>query len=154
MAASQARFASFILQAHFDASVWQTIARLFCLFSRLVDVRCCQFSSRRICRVGSCHLFCFCQWSGKYPLPLHFTLYTLHQNNNKQKILTTLNLIFMKKSIFLFFAAILCATSALAGPSFKGGCVYFHNKGGWNDTYKYICISHDSWTEPRAVTVC
>ena len=59
----------------------------------------------------------------------------------------------MKKSIFLFFAAILCATSALAGPSFKGGCVYFHNKGNWNDTYKYICISHDSWTEPRAVTV-
>lgn len=59
----------------------------------------------------------------------------------------------MKKSIFLFFAAILCATSAWAGPSFSGGCVYFHNKGGWNDTYKYICISHDSWTEPRTATV-
>lgn len=59
----------------------------------------------------------------------------------------------MKKSIFLFFAAILCATNAWAGPTFKGGCVYFHNKGGWNDSYKYICISHDSWTEPRSVTV-
>ena len=30
--------------------------------------------------LSSRHLFCFCQWSGKYPLPLHFTLYTLHQN--------------------------------------------------------------------------
>ena len=59
----------------------------------------------------------------------------------------------MKKTIFLFFAAILCATNAWAGPTFTGGCVYFHNKGGWNDSYKYICISHDSWTEPRSVTV-
>ena len=59
----------------------------------------------------------------------------------------------MKKTIFLFFAAILCATNAWAGPTFSGGCVYFHNKGGWNDSYKYICISHDSWTEPRSVTV-
>ena len=59
----------------------------------------------------------------------------------------------MRKSIFLFFAAILCATNAWAGPTFKGGCVYFHNKGGWNDSYKYICISHDGWTEPRSVTV-
>lgn len=46
----------------------------------------------------------------------------------------------MKKSIFLFFAAILCSVSAWAGPSFKGGYVYFHNKGGWNDTNKQLCI--------------
>ena len=46
----------------------------------------------------------------------------------------------MKKSIFLFFAAILCATSAWAGPTFSGGYVYFHNKGGWNDSNKQLCI--------------
>ena len=38
--------------------------------------------------LSSRYLFCFCQWSGKYPLPLHFTLYTLHQNNNQPIILT------------------------------------------------------------------
>ena len=27
------------------------------------------------------HLFCFCQWSGKYPPPLHFTPYTRITNN-------------------------------------------------------------------------
>ena len=26
--------------------------------------------------LSSRHLFCFCQWSGKYPPPLHFTPYT------------------------------------------------------------------------------
>jgi hypothetical protein len=27
--------------------------------------------------LSSRHLFCFCQWSGKYPPPLHLTPYTL-----------------------------------------------------------------------------
>lgn len=31
-----------------------------------------------VTELSSRHLFCFCQWSGKYPLPLHFTPYTLH----------------------------------------------------------------------------
>lgn len=58
------------------------------------------------------------------------------------------------KSIFISLILVMGVSNVwAAGPSFSGGCVYFHNKGGWNDTYKYICISHDSWTEPRAVTV-
>ena len=28
--------------------------------------------------LSSRYLFSFCQWSGKYPLPLHFTPYALH----------------------------------------------------------------------------
>ena len=59
----------------------------------------------------------------------------------------------MKKSIFLFFAAILCVTSAWAGPSFKGGYVYFHNKGGWSKSSKQLCIGKSSYTETRSMTV-
>lgn len=59
----------------------------------------------------------------------------------------------MKKSIFLFFAAILCATSAWAGPSFSGGYVYFHNKGGWSKSSKQLCIGKSSYTETRSMTV-
>lgn len=59
----------------------------------------------------------------------------------------------MKKSIFLIFAAILCATSAWAGPSFKGGYVYFHNKGGWSKSSKQLCIGKSNYTETRSMTV-
>ena len=45
--------------------------QLFCYPSPLF-----LFSSRYTCRVKLCHLFCFCQWSGKYPSPLNLTLYT------------------------------------------------------------------------------
>ena len=57
------------------------------------------------------------------------------------------------KYLFIALTSVLGVSNIWAGPTFKGGCVYFHNKGGWNDSYKYICISHDSWTEPRSVTV-
>ena len=30
-----------------------------------------------VAELPSRHLFCFCQWSGKYPPPLHFTPYAL-----------------------------------------------------------------------------
>ena len=30
-----------------------------------------------VAELPSRHLFCFCQWSGKYPVPLHLTPYTL-----------------------------------------------------------------------------
>ena len=63
----------------------------------------------------------------------------------------------MKKSIFLFFAAILCAMSMQAGPSFGGGYIYFHNKGNWSDNSKQLCIGRDQWendwTETRIMTV-
>ena len=63
----------------------------------------------------------------------------------------------MKKSIFLFFAVLLCATSAWAGPTFNGGYIYFHNKGNWSDNSKQLCIGRDQWendwTETRIMTV-
>lgn len=40
-----------------------------------------------------------------------------------------------------------------AGPSFSGGYVYFHNKGGWNDNYKYLCIGKSNYTELRSMSV-
>ena len=43
--------------------------------------------------------------------------------------------------------------NAWAGPSFSGGYVYFHNKGGWNDSYKYLCIGKSSYTEVRSMSV-
>jgi hypothetical protein len=35
--------------------------------------------------LSSRHLFCFCQWSGKYPLPLHFTPYTSATIRERQR---------------------------------------------------------------------
>ncbi len=43
--------------------------------------------------------------------------------------------------------------NAWAAPSFKGGYIYFHNKGGWNDSYKYLCIGKSSYTEVRSMSV-
>ena len=43
-------------------------------------------------------------------------------------------------------------SSAWAGPSFGGGYVYFHNKGGWNDTYKQLCIGKSSYTSTYTMT--
>ena len=53
----------------------------------------------------------------------------------------------MKKSIFLFFAAILYATSVWAVPGFNQGNVYF-DKSGWNDncSYIYLAVGHDTWS--------
>ena len=62
----------------------------------------------------------------------------------------------MKKSIFLFFATLLCATSAW-GATFNGGYIYFHNKGNWSDNSKQLCLGRDQWendwTETRTMTV-
>ena len=43
--------------------------------------------------------------------------------------------------------------NAWAEPSFKGGYIYFHNKGGWNDSYKYLCIGKSNYTELRSMSV-
>ena len=44
------------------------------------------------------------------------------------------------KSIFISLILVMGVSNAWAGPSFGGGYVYFHNKGGWNDTYKQLRI--------------
>lgn len=59
----------------------------------------------------------------------------------------------MKKSIFLFFAAILCSVSAWAGPTFSGGYVYFHNKGNWNQSSRQLCIGKNSYTATYTMAV-
>ena len=45
----------------------------------------------------------------------------------------------MKKSIFLFFAAILCSVSAWADVTWKGGYFYFDNSLGVNKGYVMLC---------------
>ena len=52
----------------------------------------------------------------------------------------------MKKSIFLFFAAILCAVSANAEINFSGGYIYFDNSIGINQTNIQLCARQNSWT--------
>ena len=56
------------------------------------------------------------------------------------------------KSIFISLILLIGVSNAWAGPSFKGGYVYFHNKGGWNDSYKYLCIGKSSYTELRSMS--
>lgn len=57
------------------------------------------------------------------------------------------------KSIFISLILVMGVSNAWAGPSFSGGYVYFHNKGGWNDSYKYLCIGKSSYTEVRSMSV-
>ena len=52
----------------------------------------------------------------------------------------------MKKSIFLFFAAILCATSAL-GIGFNKGNVIFRAQGWNSPAHVYLCVGHDNYTQ-------
>ena len=40
-------------------------------------------------------------------------------------------------------------SNAWAGPSFSGGYVYFHNKGGWSKSSKQLCIGKSTYTETR-----
>ena len=63
----------------------------------------------------------------------------------------------MKKNILL---SVLCcliislmSISSDAAPTFKGGYAYFDNtKTNWSDTYIYLCIGKDSYTEVRRMT--
>ena len=57
------------------------------------------------------------------------------------------------KSIFISLILVMGVSNAWAGPSFSGGYVYFHNKGGWNDSYKYLCIGKSNYTELRSMSV-
>ena len=52
----------------------------------------------------------------------------------------------MKKSIFLFFAAILCATSAW-GIGFNKGNVIFRAQGWNSPAHVYLCVGHDNYTQ-------
>lgn len=56
------------------------------------------------------------------------------------------------KSIFISLILVMGVSNAWAGPSFGGGYVYFHNKGGWNDTYKQLCIGKSSYTSTYTMT--
>ena len=57
----------------------------------------------------------------------------------------------MKKSIFLFFAAILCATSAWAGWNLPAnGYIYFVKPAEW--TYAQFMIGHGSWSTAYGMT--
>ena len=52
----------------------------------------------------------------------------------------------MKKSIFLFFAAILCSVSAWS-YNYGGTNVYYYfaNTGSWSNVYLYIWNSDNTW---------
>lgn len=39
----------------------------------------------------------------------------------------------------------------MSATTFGGGTLYFYNKGGWSDSYKYLCIGKSSWTEVRSM---
>mgnify|MGYP007130659996 CR=1 FL=1 len=60
----------------------------------------------------------------------------------------------MKKSIFLFFAALLCSVSAWADVTWKGGYFYFDNSLDVNKGYVMLCgrrhkeNGNDNDTEP------
>ena len=57
----------------------------------------------------------------------------------------------MKKSIFLFFAAILCATSAWAGWNLPAnGYIYFVKPAEW--TYAQFMIGHGGWSTAYGMT--
>ena len=58
----------------------------------------------------------------------------------------------MKKSIFLFFAAILCATSAWAYDLAKGAYVYFEKPSDWTANYVAFMIGHDTWSTAYNMT--
>ena len=45
-----------------------------------------------------------------------------------------------------FILSIASISQAWAGPTFSGGYVYFHNKGGWNDKFKQLCIGKSDYT--------
>ena len=52
----------------------------------------------------------------------------------------------MKKSIFLFFAAILCATNAWSIGFNKGNVIF--RAQGWNSpAHVYLCVGHDNYTQ-------
>ena len=58
----------------------------------------------------------------------------------------------MKKSIFLFFAAILCSVSAWAYDLAKGAYVYFEKPAGWSASYVTFMIGHSSWSAAYNMT--
>ena len=58
----------------------------------------------------------------------------------------------MKKSIFLFFAAILCATSAWAYDLAKGAYVYFEKPSDWTANYVTFMIGHNTWSAAYNMT--
>lgn len=58
----------------------------------------------------------------------------------------------MKKSIFLFFAAILCATSAWAYDLAKGAYVYFEKPSDWTANYVAFMIGHNTWSAAYNMT--
>ena len=58
----------------------------------------------------------------------------------------------MKKSIFLFFAAILCATSAWAYDLAKGAYVYFEKPSDWTANYVAFMIGHNTWSTAYNMT--
>ena len=53
----------------------------------------------------------------------------------------------MKKSIFLFFAAILCASSAWAHTLAKDSRIYFEKPDEWNKSVTQLMIGHNSYSE-------
>lgn len=56
------------------------------------------------------------------------------------------------KSLFIALTLILGVINAWGGPTFSGGYVYFHNKGGWNDSKKQLCIGKSSYTSTYTMT--
>ena len=56
----------------------------------------------------------------------------------------------MKKSIFLFFAAILCATSAWAGIS--GYYIYFEKPSSWTSATTQFMVGHSGWSAGYKMT--
>jgi hypothetical protein len=68
----------------------------------------------------------------------------------KNKHINTLNSIFMKKSIFLFFAAILCSVSAWAYNVPAGYYIYFEKPSSW--TQACLLIGKSGYSEGRKMT--
>jgi hypothetical protein len=56
----------------------------------------------------------------------------------------------MKKSIFLFFAAILCATSAWAG--INGYYIYFEKPSSWTSATTQFMVGHSGWSAGYKMT--
>lgn len=56
----------------------------------------------------------------------------------------------MKKSIFLFFAAILCAVGVQA--SIKGYYIYFEKPSSWTATTTQFMVGHDNWSKGYKMT--
>ena len=60
--------------------------------------------------------------------------------------------VFNFKSLTLLLFLTLSIGQTWGGPTFSGGYAYFHNKGGWSDSYKQLCIGKSSYTETRTMT--